>query len=35
LKAALASMDGIDPTWANENLPSQTARAPSEAPGLS
>jgi len=35
LKATLASMDRVDPSWASENLPSQTARAPSEAPGPS
>jgi DNA-directed RNA polymerase specialized sigma24 family protein len=35
LQAALASMDWVDPNWASENLPSQTARTRSEAPGLS
>lgn len=35
LKAALAPMDGVDPSWASENLPTQTAREPSQAPGPS
>jgi RNA polymerase sigma-70 factor (sigma-E family) len=35
LQAALVSIDGVDPNWASENLPAQTARARTEAPGLS
>ncbi|HJR39445.1 MAG TPA: SigE family RNA polymerase sigma factor [Nocardioidaceae bacterium] len=32
LQAALASMDGTDPTCTNERVPPQTARVPSKAP---
>ena len=35
LQAALASVDGVDPSWARESLPPRTAQAPSEARGLS
>lgn len=34
LKAALTSMDGVDPNWSSGNPPLQTARVPSEAPRL-
>ena len=35
LKAARAPMDEVVPNWASENLPTQTAREPSQAPGPS
>ena len=35
LKAALAPLDGVDPDWASVPVPSQTARATPDAPGLS